>query len=95
MASGYSRVTRQQSTFACCWLPLLSCLLSTATDARCAAASKVPLPFVGYARKGTRGGKSTTQLMPGALQQPLLVATCACDLATQLMPAAQLPAKYL
>jgi hypothetical protein len=29
-----------------------------------------------------------TQLMPAAHQQPLLLATCAFDLATQLMPAA-------
>jgi hypothetical protein len=33
--------------------------------------------------------------MPAAHQQPLLLATCAFYLAMQLMPAAQLPAKYL
>jgi hypothetical protein len=50
------------------------------------------LPFVGYARKGTRGGKSATQLMPVA-QPPakylcLLLATFACDLSNAKAQAA-------
>jgi hypothetical protein len=44
---------RQQSTFACCWV-------CNATYARCASASKVPLPAVGYATQRQQGRKKGT-----------------------------------
>jgi hypothetical protein len=82
---------RQQSTFDCCWLPVLSfdlatqlmpaahppakylCLLLATFACDLAtqlmpAAHKQPL-LLAMQRKGNRGGKSATQLMPGAQKQ--------------------------